>query len=84
MKTTSEETTLTAPTIVCGGCAGAIKNALGQIDGVESVDVDVATKQVTVAHEASVSRDRLVEALDGAGFPTEEPSGSVNRSEISA
>lgn len=71
METTREETTLTVPTIVCGGCAGAIKSALGHVDGVESVEVDVATKRVSVAHDAAVTRDRLVEALDGAGFPTE-------------
>jgi copper chaperone CopZ len=68
---TRQETILSAPTIVCGGCAGAIKNALGKLGGVEAVEVDVATKRVSVAHDSCVTRERLVEALDDAGFPAE-------------
>lgn len=61
-------TTVTAPEIVCGGCASSIKKALGNIEGVSDVDVDVATKKVTVNHSESVSRDRIVDALDRAGY----------------
>lgn len=64
------KTTLTAPDIVCGGCANAIKNALGRIDGVAAVDVDVETKKVTVDHEAGVTQERLAKVLDDAGFPS--------------
>ncbi|MFN6963632.1 MAG: heavy-metal-associated domain-containing protein [Pyrinomonadaceae bacterium] len=63
-------TTLTAPDITCGGCANSIKNALSRVDGVESVDVDIATKQVSVAHGDGVSREKIVEVLDRAGFPS--------------
>ena len=69
MNTQSEKTTLTAPDIVCGGCANAIKNALGRVSGVNEVDVDVTTKQVTVGHEAELTRDQLVKVLEDAGFP---------------
>ena len=64
-----ELTTVTAPDIVCGGCANAIKNAFGQVDGVSKVDVDVATKQVSVEHEPSMAREDIVKILDDAGFP---------------
>lgn len=37
-------TTVTAPEIVCGGCAGSIKKALGNLEGVSAVEVDVPTK----------------------------------------
>jgi len=69
MNTQSKKTTLTAPDIVCGGCANAIKNALGRVSGVNEVDVDVTTKQVTVGHEAELTRDQLVKVLEDAGFP---------------
>ena len=62
-------TKVTAPDIVCGGCANAIKNALGKIDGVSTVDVDVATKEVSVGHSSEVSTEQIVAALDKAGFP---------------
>ena len=64
-----ERTTVTAPGIVCGGCANAIKNAFGRVDGVSKVDVDVATKQVGVDHESSITRDDIIRVLEGAGFP---------------
>jgi len=64
-------TTVTAPDIVCGGCASAIKNALGQVQGIKQVDVDVETKKVSVEHEGEVSREKIVEILDDAGFPAD-------------
>ena len=65
----TEQTTLTASDIVCGGCANAIRNAFGRIDGVTNVEVDVATKRVSVDHEAGVTHDDIVKVLDEAGFP---------------
>jgi len=66
-----EQIRVTAPDIVCGGCANAIKNAFGRIDGVSAVDVDVATKQVSVDHEPSITREDIVKVLNDAGFPVE-------------
>ena len=64
-------TTVTAPDIVCEGCATAIKKALERVDGVGSVDVDVAAKRVAVEHGANVGRGDIISALDKAGFPAE-------------
>ena len=61
-------TTVTAPEIVCGGCASSIKKALSGVEGVSEVDVDVATKKVTVNHSEDVSREKIVDALDRAGY----------------
>ena len=69
MNTQSDKTTLTAPDIVCGGCANAIKNAFGRVQGVSEVEVDVATKQVTVGHDVDLTRDQLAKVLEDAGFP---------------
>jgi len=66
-----EQTTVTAPEIVCGGCANAIKNAFGRVDGVLGVEVDVATKQVSVKHESTVTREDIVRVLEEAGFAGE-------------
>ncbi len=67
MKT--ETTKLSAPTIVCGGCANAIKKALGAVTGVSAVAVETETKIVTIEHEQHITRDDLIGALDEAGFP---------------
>ncbi|MGI8786939.1 MAG: heavy-metal-associated domain-containing protein [Pyrinomonadaceae bacterium] len=65
------ETTLRVPSIVCGGCAGGIKNALGNFSGINKVEVDIDKKVVTVEHDGQVSREKLSEILDEAGFPVE-------------
>ena len=62
-------TVLTAPDISCGGCANAIKNALGGLEGVSRVEVDVAAKTVAVMHDRRVTREALTAALEDAGFP---------------
>lgn len=67
-KTTNKTTTVTAPDIVCGGCASSIKKALGNLLGVAQVDVDVATKTVKVEHSEAASRDEIIAALDRAGY----------------
>lgn len=67
-ETTNKTTTVTAPEIVCGGCAGSIKKALGNVEGVKDVEVDVATKKVTVNHDETVSREKIVDVLDRAGY----------------
>lgn len=68
LKTTNKTTTVTAPEIVCGGCASSIKKALGNVRGVSEVEVDVATKKVTVKHGENVSQEKIVDALDRAGY----------------
>jgi copper chaperone CopZ len=69
MENQPNTTKITAPDIVCGGCASAIKKALGNIEGVSNVEVDIDAKAVTVEHEQQISREKIVEALDRAGFP---------------
>ncbi|HLJ54475.1 MAG TPA: heavy-metal-associated domain-containing protein [Chthonomonadaceae bacterium] len=67
-----QTSTFTAPDIVCDGCAAAIRKALARVQGVAGIDVDVAEKRVTIAHEAAVQRAALAAALDRAGFPALE------------
>lgn len=68
----NKTTTVTAPEIICGGCADSIKKALGNVDGIREVEVDIATKKVTVNHEDSVSRENIVDTLDRAGYSVAE------------
>lgn len=66
-------TELTAPDIVCGGCANAIKKALANVDGIKQVDVDVNNKTVRVEHSAEKApRERIAAVLENAGFPVSE------------
>ena len=42
-----------------------------KVSGIEKVEVDVATKIVTVEHNEEVSREKLADVLDDAGFTAE-------------
>ena len=58
------------PDIECGGCANSIKNALGKLAGVETVEIDIESKDVTVTYDmAQTSNAILQERLTALGFP---------------
>jgi len=60
---------LNAPDIVCQSCANAITNALGKLEGVQQVSVDIAGKMVEVQfEEGRVTVDTILQRLDAAGF----------------
>lgn len=63
-----QTTTVTAPGIVCGGCASSVKRALAAVAGVSDVVVEVAEKRVTVTHDERVTRAAVVDRLKRAGF----------------
>ena len=49
---TTEMMTVTAPNISCEHCQHAIEGALGTLDGVQTVTVDIPTKRVEVRYDA--------------------------------
>ncbi|MDQ3713764.1 MAG: heavy-metal-associated domain-containing protein [Acidobacteriota bacterium] len=64
----AKETILKVPDIVCGSGADSIKNALGKMDGIEQIKVDVEQKIVAVEHGEQILRENLEAALDDIGF----------------
>ena len=69
--------TLTAhcPAIECEGCANAIRRSLGKLSGIESIEVEVEKKNVTVQYDAGqVNEAALRQRLEQAGFPAEAAS----------
>jgi copper chaperone len=57
-----------ADNIKCGGCASAIEDALGRLDGVEQVGVDIASGRVTVT-AADGMRELIEATLKDSGYP---------------
>ena len=61
-----------APGISCDGCANAIKRSLGALPGIQTVEVDVPAKNVTVLFDSARLTGQEIRAkLDAAGFPME-------------
>ena len=61
------ETTLSVPGIHCGHCAAAIQEEVTRVEGVETIEVDVDSKIVTVRGRALVDSD-LRGAISEAGY----------------
>ena len=53
------------PEISCDHCVQAITNSVSPVDGVESVDVDLEAKTVTVV---GGKKENIIAAIDDAGY----------------
>ncbi len=51
----------------CGHCEAAVKEEVSEVEGVESVDVDLATKLVVVRGEG-LDDPAIRAAIDDAGY----------------
>ncbi|MBL8789301.1 MAG: heavy-metal-associated domain-containing protein [Rhizobiales bacterium] len=58
---------LNVPDMSCGHCVGAITEAIKSIDPAAEVKTDLASKTVVV--ESLAPKDRIMTAVDGAGYP---------------
>lgn len=55
----------------CGHCEKAVKNALGELDGVKTVAVDLESKKVEVEGE-NLLDEKLKEVIEEAGYDVVE------------
>ena len=55
--------TYTVPNISCMHCVHTIKTEVSDLQGVQSVDADAQTKQVTIAFDAPASEEKIIELL---------------------
>ncbi len=64
-----ESTTLVAPDISCEHCQHAIEGAVGKMEGVSSVKVDIPTKTVRISYDPQkVTLDKIEEVMDDEGY----------------
>ena len=55
--------------MTCGGCVKSVDRAVSQLQGVQSVDVDLEGNKASVTYDAStVAVEAIVEAIEDAGF----------------
>ncbi len=66
--------TFEVPNISCKHCVMTIKNEVGDLAGVTSVDADKDTRQVTVAWDAPASWDQIKALLVEINYPPAENS----------
>lgn len=55
--------------MTCSGCVKSVDSAVSQLQGVQSVDVDLEGNKASVTYDAStVAVEAIVEAIEDAGF----------------
>lgn len=60
--------TYTVTGMTCGHCVGSVQKEIGKIDGVTSVDVDLASGLVKVESAAPLTDADVIAAVDEAGY----------------
>jgi len=66
-----EKTRLSITGMSCASCASNVEEGLAEVEGVEEANVNFATEKADVSH-SGVSFDRLVEAVEAAGYGINE------------
>ncbi len=61
-------TTITVAGMSCGHCVNAVKDEVGALPGVSSVQVDLDSGQVTVDGSDPLPDQQLRDAIDEAGY----------------
>ena len=64
----SVTSTWTVTGMTCGHCVASVTEELLEVDGIETVDVDLPTGAVTVTSAGPVERAAVAAAVDEAGY----------------
>ncbi len=64
--------TYSIPNITCHHCVHTIKMEVSELAGVQSVDGDPKSKQVTIVFDAPASEDQIKDLLAEINYPAAE------------
>jgi len=63
--------TYTVPAISCGHCTHTIETELGDLQGVQSVKADEATKKVVISFDTPADETKIKALLSEINYPVE-------------
>lgn len=63
--------TYTIPSISCGHCTHTIETELSELQGVQSVKADAATKKVVITFDTPADEAKIKALLAGINYPAE-------------
>lgn len=63
-----ETTKLHVTGMSCMGCVNSVKRVLSDLAGVQTVEIDLASGQVQIAHEAHCTPEAMRQAIEAAGY----------------
>ena len=64
-----EKETFSIPNISCGHCVMSIKNELGEMDGVKSVDGSPEAKTISVEWQSPATLEKIKKTLKEINYP---------------
>ena len=64
-----ESKTVHIPAISCGHCVATIKREIGEVAGVQSVEGDPGSKEVTISWHEPASWQSIADTLKELGYP---------------
>jgi P-type Cu+ transporter len=64
--------------MTCASCVNNVERALKKIDGVDSANVNLATEKATVIYTPAITRERLTQAVEKAGYGVLDLSNAEN------
>lgn len=77
------EKVLEVPEVTCGHCVAAIEGAVGALEGVDSVKVNLERKDVTVSYnEDRLEMDKVVAAIEEEGYQVGSGAGGAEVHQI--
>ncbi|KPP86051.1 MAG: copper-translocating P-type ATPase [Rhodobacteraceae bacterium HLUCCO07] len=62
----------------CAACVGRAENALGDVEGVQDVNVNLASESATLHYTPPADPARIAAALDAAGYPARRASATFD------
>ncbi|MCS6871275.1 MAG: heavy-metal-associated domain-containing protein [Anaerolineae bacterium] len=69
--------TVIVPNIRCGHCVRTIQNEVSEIEGVQRVQADEQTRQVTVEWDAPATWEQIEAKLVEINYPPAQPNVSL-------
>jgi copper chaperone CopZ len=64
-----EKETFSIPNISCGHCVMSIKNELGEIEGIKSVEGSPEAKTISVEWQSPATLEKIKETLKEINYP---------------
>jgi len=79
----TREVTIAVGDMTCASCVGRVEKALGKVDGVLDVSVNLATEQARVQVAAGTEPSTLIAAVEAAGYTASLPKVDAIAAEVS-
>ncbi|TDD50859.1 copper chaperone [Nonomuraea terrae] len=65
--------TYTVKGMTCGHCVSSVKEEVGEVAGVTSVEVDLAGGLLTVGSDSPIDSAKIIAAVEEAGYEVVNP-----------